>query len=364
MKTAETKYETKPICFDIKPLSDEFNEALKHKIDHKTKPLGSLGQLERIAYQIGRIQNTLTPKLQKPTVVVVGADHGICAEGVSPCPIELTWQQMYNFASGGGGIGLFARHTGMNTIVVDAGAIHDFTEESGVLDYKVRKGTRNFLHEPAMTLEECWQAIHNGAQVVTDLHKDGCNVIAFGEMGIGNTSPASVLMSLICELPMEVCVGPGSGLDNAGVKQKCNVLTQAVKNHGKPNSPVEMLATYGGLEIATIVGGMLKAAELGMLIINDGFIITSALLVAQTIDERILDYVLFSHKSKEGGHAAMVDFMKGEPILDLDLRLGEGTGAALAYPVVTGAVEMLNTMTSFEEAGVTDTTGKGIRVIK
>ncbi|MCL3782083.1 nicotinate-nucleotide--dimethylbenzimidazole phosphoribosyltransferase [Prolixibacteraceae bacterium JC049] len=350
--------------FTIQPLSNALNDALKYKIDQKTKPLGSLGQLERIAYQIGRIQNNLTPRLENPAVVVVGADHGICAEGVSPCPTEVTWQQMYNFAADGGGISLFAKHAGMKTVVVDAGVDHDFPADSGIVDCKVRKGTRNFLKEPAMTLAECEKAMANGAEIVTQLHENGTNVVAFGEMGIGNTSPASVLMSLICGMPMETCVGPGSGLDDEGVRNKCRVLSEAVANHGKLENPLEILATYGGLEIATIVGGMLKAAELKMLILNDGFIITSALLVAQAMHKEVLDYTIFSHKSKEGGHTLMVEYMNGEPVLDLDLRLGEGTGAALAYPVVTAAVEMLNNMTSFEEASITDTTDNGIRVIE
>ena len=342
--------------FNIQPLSNALNKALQTKIDHKTKPVGSLGQLERIALQVGRIQNTLSPVLSKPTLVVVGADHGITAEGVSPCPVEITWQQMLNFAGGGGGCALFARQYGMELKVVDAGCDYDFDSCSGIIDRKIRKGTRNFLFEPAMTREECEKSLRNGADFVAELHQKGTNVIAFGEMGIGNTSPASVLMSKYCNLPMETCVGPGSGLKSAGVANKISILKQAMKNVPVSDDPLDILAAFGGLEIAFITGGMLKAAELGMLIINDGFIITSSLLAAHAIQNNVLDYCIFSHRSKEGGHKYMVDYLNGDPVLDLDLRLGEGTGAAIAYSIVEGAVTMLNEMSSFDESGVSDTT--------
>lgn len=349
--------------FNIEPLSNALNNALKFEIDHKTKPLGSLGQLERIAYQLGRIQQNLTLSLNKPTVVLVGADHGICAQGVSPCPQELTWQQMKNFAKKGGGIGLFANLYHLDMLTVDAGVAYDFSEDDGVLNYKVRKGTRDFSMEPAMTIKECSEAIKNGAAIVSKLYNDGCNVIAFGEMGIGNTSPASILMSQLCDITLEECVGAGSGLDSNGIQHKLNVLQNAVKKHGSFEDPFHTLACYGGLEIATICGGILRAAELKMLFINDGFIITSALLVAHAMYPEVLNYTIFSHQSNEGGHKHMIDYMKGEPILNLDLRLGEGTGAAMAYPIIQGAVEMMNKMTTFTEANVTDTTKKGITVL-
>ncbi len=349
--------------FNIQALSDNLNSALKFEIDHKTKPLGSLGQLEQIAYQLGRIQQSLKLSLNKPTVVLVGADHGICAQGVSPCPQELTWQQMKNFAKKGGGIGLFANLYKLDMLAVDAGVAYDFSKEDGVLDYKVRKGTRDFSKEPAMTIEECNRAIKNGSDIVSDLYNKGCNVIAFGEMGIGNTSPASILMSQLCDIPLEECVGAGSGLDPKGIQHKLNILKKAVKKHGNFKDPFHTLACYGGLEIATICGGILKAAALKMLYINDGFIITSALLVAHAMYPEVLNYTIFSHQSNEGGHKHMIQYMKGQPILNLDLRLGEGTGAAMAYPIIQGAVEMMNKMTTFTEANVTDTTKKGITIL-
>lgn len=351
------------INFNITSLSDELNDKIKHKIDHKTKPLGSLGQIEKIAYQICRIQQTISPKLVHPHIMVVGSDHGICQEGVNPNPQEITWQQMINFSKKGGGIGLFSQFNKMNLVVVDAGVDYDLSSYNNIINAKIKNGSGNFLHEPAMTHNECEQAIKNGAKIVSDIHQQGCNVIGFGEMGIGNTSPASVLMSLYCNIPLGKCVGAGSGHNIEGVKKKLSILQAAVDKQPNISDPFEILAYFGGLEIATIVGGMLQAAELKMTILNDGFIITSALIAAQALNPIILEYVIHSHHSKEGGHALMVEYLKGEPILNLDLRLGEGTGAAIAYPIIEGAVTMINDMTSFEEAEITDTTEQGTSVL-
>lgn len=351
------------IDFNINALSDQLNDKIKHKIDHKTKPLGSLGQLEKIAYQICRIQETTTPKLSNPHIMVVGSDHHICDEGVSPCPQEITWQQMINFSNNGGGIGLFANFYKIKLKIVDAGVNYKFSEGVDIIDAKIKNGSGNFLKGAAMTKDECWQAITNGAEIVKQLHIEGCNVIGFGEMGIGNTSPASVLMSLYCNIPLKQCVGPGSGLGTNGVNAKYETLQAAINNHPNIKDPIDILAQFGGLEIATIAGGMLQAAALKMLILNDGFIITSALLAAQAINPTIMDYVIHSHHSKEGGHTLMMQYLKAEPVLNLDLRLGEGTGAAIAYPIIEGAIEMVNQMTSFEEAEITDTTNQGISIL-
>ncbi len=351
------------IDFNITPLTNSINDQIKNKIDKKTKPLGSLGQLEKIAYQICRIQNTLHPTLQYPNIVLVGADHGICEEGVSPCPQEITWQQMINFSKGGGGIGLFTSLYDINLTVVDAGVDYNFDSRFNIINNKIKRGSGNFLSEEAMSTAECAQAISNGARIVKELHEKGCNIIGFGEMGIGNTSPASILMSLYCNIPIEKCVGPGSGLDDEGVKNKIRTLKKAIRNNPGLTDPLDILAYFGGLEIATIVGGMLQAAALNMIILNDGFIITSALLAAQAINPDVLEYVIYSHHSKEGGHALMMEYLKAEPVLNLDLRLGEGTGAALAYPIIQGAIKMINDMTSFEEANITDTTSKGIKIL-
>ncbi|MFT3739057.1 MAG: nicotinate-nucleotide--dimethylbenzimidazole phosphoribosyltransferase [Breznakibacter sp.] len=339
----------------IKPLNMELGEAVQHKIDQKTKPVGSLGKMERIAKQIALIQGTLTPVLKRPTMLTVASDHLICAEGVSPCPVEITWQQCLNFLQGGGGIGLFCKEYGFEHFVVDAGVNYDFEPHPMLIDVKVRKGTRNFLHEPAMSSDECICALENGRALINRLVNMGCNVVGFGEMGIGNTTPASALLAVYTGYPVRECVGPGSGLNINGVNHKAEVIEAAVAKHGISQNPIENLARYGGLEIATIAGAMLEAAAQNMVVITDGFITTSALLAAWAINPHILDYVLFSHQSMEQGHRRMIEFMGGEPIMQLDFRLGEGTGAAVAYSVVKGAVAMLNHMTSFDGSGVSNT---------
>jgi len=334
----------------------ELQKALQHKIDQKTKPVGSLGQMERIALQLGLIQQTLTPKLSKPVMLTIASDHWITDEGVSPVTMDITWQQVLNFVEGGGGIGLFCDVYGFDLYVVDAGVNYDFPAHPKLIDKKVRKGTRNFLHEHAMTAEECNQAIKNGRDVVRKFAEQGTNIVAFGEMGIGNSSPATALLSVFTNTPVETCTGPGCGLTPEGVSNKARVLKQAIEKHGIAEKPEENLARFGGLEIATIAGGMLEAAVQKMLIVVDGFITTSAFMAAYEICPTVHDYAVFAHSSKEQGHKRMLKHMNIEAIMDLDLRLGEGTGAAVAYPIIQGSVEMLNRMTAFEETIVENTT--------
>ncbi|WP_439184236.1 nicotinate-nucleotide--dimethylbenzimidazole phosphoribosyltransferase [Carboxylicivirga taeanensis] len=347
---------------NIQPIHHEMGEALQYKIDQKAKPIGSLGQMERMARQIGMIQGTLSPALSKPVMLTVAADHHICEEGVSPCPVEITWQQCLNFLDGGGGIGLFSQEFGFDLRVVDAGVDYDFKPHPKLIDAKVRKGTRNFLKEQAMTSDECLHALNNGRKIVAQLAKEGTNVLGFGEMGIGNTSPASALLSVLTGLDLENAVGPGSGLTPDGVQNKTRVIRAAIDKHGISEDPIENLARFGGLEIATIAGGMLEAAARRMVIITDGFITTSALLAAHAIEPLVVEYAFFSHQSQEQGHKHMVDYLKGEPILDLGFRLGEGTGSAVAYSVIKGSVAMLNKMTSFDEAAIYNTANDGIRI--
>lgn len=333
----------------------ELREKLQYNIDQKAKPVGSLGRLEDIAMQVGLIQQTTNPGLIKPVMLTIAADHGITEEGVSPVPVEITWQQVLNFINGGGGIGLFCSLYGWDLYVVDAGVNYDFNPHPKLIDKKVRKGTRNFAYEPAMTLEECDAAINNGREVVKSFAQKGTNVIGFGEMGIGNTSPATILLALYAGLSIEDCTGPGCGLNSEGVKRKAKILQEAIDKHGIPGNPFEILATYGGLEIATIAGGMLEAAMQRMLIIVDGFITTSAFLAAYAINPLVKEYAIFAHQSGEHGHQKMLDYIGAEPLLTLKLRLGEGTGSAIAYPVIEGSVAMLNKMTSFSEAKVFNT---------
>ena len=337
----------------IAPVADEkLKQALKFNIDQKTKPVGSLGQLEELAMQIGLIQQTTNPSFQKPVMLTIASDHEIIKEKVSPVPAEITWQQVLNFIRGGGGIGLFCRQFGIDLYVVDAGVDHDFTPHPKLINKKVRKASRNFLYEPAMTLDECNQAIQNGRDVVASFAEKGTNVVGFGEMGIGNSSPATALLSVYAGIPVETCTGPGCGLTEQGVSHKAKVLKQAIEKLGIAARPEDNLARFGGLEIATIAGGMLEAARRRMVIIVDGFITTSAFLAAYAICPTVKEYAIFSHCSNEPGHLKMLNFIDVRPILDLQLRLGEGTGSALSYPIIQAAIAMLNEMTSFTEAKV------------
>ncbi|HEY4787556.1 MAG TPA: nicotinate-nucleotide--dimethylbenzimidazole phosphoribosyltransferase [Bacteroidales bacterium] len=327
---------------------------LQHKIDNKTKPLGSLGVLEQIALQIGTIQNTLSPELKKPTIIVFAGDHGIVDEGVSPYPREVTMQMVMNFLNGGAAINVFCKQNDINLLVADAGVDFDFEPSLPLIHAKVGKGTRNILYTAAMTAEECQKAMDQGGGIVTLQHHKGCNIIGFGEMGIGNTSSASLLMSKFCQLPIEKCVGRGTGLDDEGLQNKISILRRALEKHPSAITPTEILATFGGFEIAMMAGAMLKAAELGMIIMVDGFITTSALISAYHFNKHIVKNCIFSHQSDEQGHKLMLDFLNVKPVLNLGMRLGEGTGAAVAYPVIKAAVSFLNEMASFESAGVSN----------
>ena len=338
--------------FHIEPLSAELVEQLHQKINNKTKPLGSLGLLERLALRVGQIQGTLTPTLTRPAVLVFAGDHGVVAEGVSPYPQEVTRQMVLNFLAGGAAINVFARQHNMELFVVDAGVNGDFPDHPRLLKRKVARGTNNFLREPAMSPEQCEQAIATGADIVRQMRQDGSNVLICGEMGIGNTSSASIILSQLGDFPVENCVGPGAGLTNPGVKKKIDILQAAITHHHLGDNPFQVLTTFGGLEIAMICGAYLQAAQERMVILVDGFISTSALLVASRLYPAVLDYCVFGHQSEEPGHRKMLELLHGEPLLRLNMRLGEGTGAVVAYPLVESAVRFLNEMASFESAGV------------
>ena len=331
----------------------DIETALRQKIDSRTKPVGSLGKLEEIAFKIGRIQQTVTPELHNPAILVFAADHGIADEGVSPCPKEITHQMVMNFVHGGAGINVFARQHGINLKIIDTGVDFDFPEESGVINAKLGRGTHNMLHQPAMSIETCRRAIEKGAEFVRQEFEKGCNLIGFGEMGIGNTSPASLLLHKFAAIPLEECVGRGAGHDDRGVRHKCDVLQRVAEKYN-PVTPLEILATFGGFEIAMMCGAVLEAKRLNMIIVADGFIASSAFLTAYEMQPDILENTLFSHSSDEKGHILMLRYLKGDPILHLNLRLGEGTGVALAYPLIQSALIFLNEMAGFEEAGVHD----------
>ena len=342
--------------FSIKKPGNKIAEQLSHKINNKTKPLGSLGRLEEIAQKTGLIQQTLTPELKAPAILVFSADHGIAAEGVSPFPQEVTQQMVLNFVNGGAGINVFARQNGIGIKVVDAGVKGDFDDsiKSEIINAKIAEGTRSFLNAPAMTIEQCKQAVRKGAEIVQQYSDNGCNVIGFGEMGIGNTSSSAMLMHCITGEPLETCVGKGTGLDEEGLKKKRDILAGSLKHYNDNGSPLQILSHYGGFELAMIAGGFLKAAENKMTIIVDGFNVTASLLVAHKIEPNVLDYCIFAHHSDEKGHAKMLEHLDAKPLLNLNMRLGEGTGAAVAYPIIEASVNFLNEMASFDEAGVSN----------
>ncbi len=330
--------------------------ALQRKIDHKTKPLGALGQLEQVALRLGRMQQTLTPTLTQPHILVFAGDHGAAKVGVSAFPQDVTWQMVENFLAGGAAINVFARHNGLSIQVIDCGVAHDFGVRDGLVDAKQGPGTANYVVEPAMSAEACAAALARGRALARELADAGCNVVGFGEMGVGNTASASLITHALTGTPLVDCIGRGTGLDDAGLTRKRELLTQAVARAALPvNAPAErVLAEFGGFEIVTMAGAMLGAAERGMTLLVDGFIVTSALLAASRLAPEVVDYCIFCHRSAEPGHLAQLDALGADPLLDLGLRLGEGTGAALAWPLVEAAAGFLNEMASFESAGVAE----------
>lgn len=329
-------------------------EQIQHKIDLKTKPLGALGDLETLTKQICLVQNTLEPQLINPTIIAFAADHGITESGVSAYPAAVTPQMVLNFLNEGAAINVFCKQHQIDLKIVDAGVNYDFEASKLLIDAKITKGTKNYLHESAMTREQLDLCFEKAARIVDDIAAKSCNIIGFGEMGIGNTSSAAILMSAICKFPIEECVGRGTGVDDEQLKNKVAVLKQAQKNHPEPKDAYEALSTFGGFEIAQMCGAMLRSYEKNMLIMIDGFIASSALLCAAQIEPKILDNAIFCHQSNEQGHQKMLAFLKAKPLLGLNMRLGEGTGCALAYPLIKSAVHFMNEMASFESAGVSN----------
>jgi nicotinate-nucleotide--dimethylbenzimidazole phosphoribosyltransferase len=338
--------------FLISPVTDSALAArLDHAIASKTKPLGSLGVLETLARTIGLVQQTVEVSIRRPAILVVAGDHGVVAEGISAYPQSVTWQMVENFLADGAAINVFARQAGCLLKVVDAGVNHDFGPRAGLEDRKVGHGTANFAVTPAMTAAQCTAAMAHGMALVDTL--DG-NVVGFGEMGIGNTTAAAALMHKFTGVPVAECVGAGTGLTSAGVLHKQRVIEAAVAFHAGVTAPLDVLATFGGFEIAMIAGAMLRAAQRRMVLLIDGFIVTSALLAAASIAPAILDYCVFSHCSDEHGHRRMLAHLDARPLLQLDLRLGEGTGCALALPLLHAAVNFMREMATFDSAQVSE----------
>lgn len=341
--------------FTIRPVGNSLDAALQHKIDNKTKPLGSLGQLEKIAHKVGRIQNTLSPTFSNPHMLIFAGDHGAATAGISAYPQDVSWQMVENYLQGGAGANVFSRNNGMAMVVVDAGVAHDFGEREGLINAKISPtGTRNYLVEPAMTREQCDTALARGAGFVREIVAKGCNVVGMGEKGIGNTGSASLITHMLTGEPLEICVGRGTGLDDAGLAHKRALMQKAVDRAKLPKDAdvMTVLTEFGGFEIVMMVGAYLAAAEAGITILGDGVIATSALLAAARIEPNVLDYVVFCHKSAEAGHAVQLRALNADPLLDIGMRLGEGTGAMVAYPLLCSAMHFMNEMASFESAGV------------
>lgn len=327
---------------------------IQNKIDSKTKPLGALGAIETLALQIGLVQQTLSPVLTRPTILVFAGDHGIANEGVSAYPQEVTWQMVMNFVSGGAAINVFTKQNDIDLRVVDAGVNYDFPDHLGIIAKKIAKGTNSFITQAAMSETQLKQSLDVGAGLVSSLHAKECNVVGFGEMGIANTTAATALICQLTGLPLESMTGRGTGLDDAQLDHKLTVLKSAFSHHGVMDDPEHVLRTFGGFEIAQMVGAMLEAARRNMLILVDGFISSAAYLVANKMNPGIELNAVFCHQSDETGHQALLRYLKVAPLLSLDMRLGEGTGCALAYPLVEAAVNFINDMASFDQAGVSE----------
>ena len=341
-----------PTLLPVDDLHDETLTArVQHALDRKTKPTGSLGRLEALALRLAQIQGVERPALQHPQMIVFAGDHGLAARGVSAYPSDVTWQMVENFLAGGAAVSVLARQHGLALTVVDAGVKHEFAPRPGLLQRKIGWGTADALEGPAMSAAECAAAIETGAGVVRSLPG---NVVLLGEMGIGNTSAAALLMARLTGESIDRCTGRGTGVDGPALVRKTEILRRVLARHEAATAPLDALAAFGGFEIAMLAGGMLAAAERKMLLLIDGFIVTSALLVAATLHPATLQYCVFSHRSQERGHRLQLEHLGARPLLDMDLRLGEGTGAALAWPLVRAACAFLNEMASFESAGVSE----------
>ncbi|MCS6129594.1 nicotinate-nucleotide--dimethylbenzimidazole phosphoribosyltransferase [Shewanella baltica] len=351
------------VSFQISPVSKAQDPLIQQKIDLKTKPPGALGQLESLALQIARVQATdlqqtdqpqnTVLKIVQPTMLVFAGDHGIAAEGVSIAPSEVTRQMVQNFAHGGAAINVFCRQVGFTLEVIDCGILTPVEGVEGIIDQRLGAGTGAIHLEPAMALETVDKGFAMARDLIERHHQAGCNLVAFGEMGIGNTSAAAAIMAAIMQLDVIDCVGRGTGINSETLERKLMLIELALLLHQSAlTGPKSVLACLGGFEIVQMTGAMLAAAERKMLVVVDGFIATAAALVAVQIAPNVRDYLIFAHQSDEQGHQRMLEFLQAKPLLSLGLRLGEGTGAALALPLIQASVNFYNQMASFSDAGI------------
>jgi nicotinate-nucleotide--dimethylbenzimidazole phosphoribosyltransferase len=333
---------------DVKEITNSISlhNQLQHRIGNKTKPTGSLGMLEELALKIGQVFQTVEPTIIKPTIVVFAADHGIANHGVSAFSQDVTRQMVTNFIEGGAAINVFCKQNNIDLFIADAGINYDFPTSISLINAKIGKGTQSFLHGPAMTIEEMKLCFEKGSEIVENINKTGCNCIGFGEMGIGNTATASILMSILLDIPIEECVGKGTGVSDEKLKFKKEILKKAIQNYNNSDNLDNRLSYFGGFEIMQMASGMLQAYQQNMLILVDGFISSVAFLIAYQRNPSIKTNAIFCHCSAEKGHQRILEY------LQLDLRLGEGTGCAVAFPIIQSAVAFLNEMASFESAGI------------
>lgn len=343
------------ICRSIMPVDEAFLDAAQARQGILTKPPGSMGRLEEVGNRLAAIRGTMTPALQRKRIYVTAADHGVSAEGVSAYPREVTRQMVMNFLRGGAAINVLARHGGIEVQVVDAGVDYDFPPDTPLVDVKVTRGTANFATGPAMTLAQAEQAVTAGGHLARTAKHDGIHLVGIGEMGIGNTTAASAITSVLTGMPAVDVTGRGTGVDDAGLAHKVAVIERALKvNRPDPNDPIDVLAKIGGAEIGVMMGIVIGGATEGLPIVVDGFISTAAAALAVACCPVIRDYLFLAHLSQEPGHAALCRFIGHRPLLDLNLRLGEGTGIALAMPMLEAAGKLLAEMATFEEAGVSE----------
>lgn len=328
---------------------DDLALRVQQRLDQLTKPRGSLGRLETLALQIGLMQRTERPQLHAPQLIVFAADHGLAAQGVSAYPSEVTAQMVENFLAGGAAVSVLARQHGLMLTVVDAGVRSEIAPRAGLLIRKLANGTADASLGPAMSTSQCAEAIERGRDVVRSLPG---NAVLLGEMGIGNTSSAALLLARLGGHEIDTCVGRGTGLDDAGLAHKLAVLRRVLALHAEAHEPLAALAAFGGFEIAMMAGAAMQAAEEQRLVVVDGFIVGAAILVASKLMPGLLECCVFAHRSDEAGHGLLLDHLRAQPLLQLGLRLGEGSGAALAWPLIESALRLLNEMASFESAGV------------
>jgi nicotinate-nucleotide--dimethylbenzimidazole phosphoribosyltransferase len=337
----------------IPPFDQTAAEAARARQENLTKPPGSLGMLEELSIRLAGMTGDPRPKFPRKAVIVMASDHGVAAEGVSAFPSEVTAQMVYNFLGGGAAINALARQAGARVVVVDIGVGADFEAAEGLVRRKIAKGTRNFREEPAMTVQQTEQAITTGIEIVQAEIQAGLDIVATGDMGIGNTTPAAAITAVFTGFPTAQVTGRGTGVDEQGLQRKIKAIEQAIdRHHPDPGDPIDVLSKVGGFEIAGLAGVMLGAAAQRVPVVVDGFISGAAAMAAVRLAPDTKTYLIASHQSVESGHAAILNDLGLRPLLNLDLRLGEGTGAVLAFHLVEAATRILDEMATFSEAGV------------